>query len=148
MDRLRVYIATNYDMRDWVEMMIRQPLEVRGCEIVSTWHAGPAAVESALTEEEADRIRAINLRDLARAEVCVVFSTDRGGEHHAEAALAHREGLRLIWHGRHILLAKVPGVIRCAEVTDVFDAVGDLARIKRGRVPTYPPPAMTGTDER
>lgn len=145
-EKLRVYVATNYGMREWVETIVRPALEVRGCEIVSRWHAGPAEDESALSEDEAGRIRANNLADLARAEVCVVYSTERGGEHHAEAAIAYRDAITLVWHGRDILLAKVPGVIRCATVPETFEAVGMIARAKRQRTPTYPPPAMTGTD--
>lgn len=137
MSKLRVYIATQLDKARWVDCVVATMLEARGCEVVSTWHRPPFTErdEATLTEDEAHRIRGINLRDLARAEACLVLATERGGEHLCEAALAHQGGLRLVWEGRMVLLAREPGVIRVRSMEAAVAAVAKLAERRPSWMP-------------
>lgn len=139
MSKLRVYIATQLDKARWVDCVVATMIEARGCEVVSTWHRPPfERDESTLTDDEALRLRTINLRDLSRADVCLVLSTERGGEHHGDAAVAHGAGLPLVWEGRLILLARQPDVIRVATMEAAVEAVARLAE-RRNRSSWMPP---------
>lgn len=144
MSKLRVYVASNLDRARWVDCVVATMLQARGCELVSTWHSPPyptPAQEAALTDDEAARIYARNMRDLSRAEVVLVIASETGGEHLCEAALAYHAGLRVCWLGRRVLTALQPSVERVGSLAEAVEIVAGWAE-RRSR-PSWMPAART-----
>lgn len=157
-EKLRVYVACAFARASFVDTLVVPMLERAGCKLVSTWHQPPWREREDLHGMPLEDVQAIiarNDHELATAEAVLVMADpvrlDTGEfavpqETLCEARIAWSAGIPVVWEGHRSLSAFRPGVVRADSLAEAIATIEALALAKRRRTPTYPPPAMTGTD--
>jgi hypothetical protein len=121
-----VYLSAQYprihDMRH-----LATDLRDRGAHVVSGWHELPYAPESVLCDHDRARLAVMDLDDIDRADVLVIFGDDPGeyrgsGGKFTELGYALGIGLPVLWVGpREGVFAHASGVTHCPDWPAALD---------------------------